>query len=236
MTLPAKIASDVQKAAPGARVELFEIDTAPIGGTAVYRFTPGTDAGAAVVFNSLTYYPANMTASGWTVSGQGQMPRPVLSIALSATLLAAVLTYDDLVGALVTRRQTFAKYLDGHAEEDPTAEFPEEVYEINKKTEQGRAGITWELRALTDLEGRKLPGRKVIRDWCYLRYRVYASGAFVYTNATCPYQGSGYFDAEGVAATAATDVCGKRLSDCVLRYGTAPLPFGGFPGVARVRS
>ena len=52
----------------------------------------------------------------------------------------------------------------------------------------------------------------------------------------CPYTGSACYTKNGETTTAANDDCGRRLSDCVLRFGQEnPLPYGGFPGLARIR-
>jgi lambda family phage minor tail protein L len=55
-------------------------------------------------------------------------------------------------------------------------------------------------------------------------------------SSACSYTGTTYFDANDTpVATAGQDVCGKRLSSCQARFGTQPLPFGGFPGVGLTR-
>ena len=86
-----------------------------------------------------------------------------------------------------------------------------------------------------DQEGCQLPGRQFIKDYCTFIYRTYdaATGAFDYTNASCPYTGTTYFDAQGNAMNIAMhDRCGKRLSDCKKRFGERnKLYFNGFPGI-----
>ena len=89
-----------------------------------------------------------------------------------------------------------------------------------------------------DQEGRKLPGRQVLKDACTHIYRFPdGMGDFDYTNATCPYVGTDYFEATGASTNdPALDKCGKKLSDCRLRFGQhGVLPTRAFPGVARVR-
>ena len=53
----------------------------------------------------------------------------------------------------------------------------------------------------------------------------------------CPYTGEACYDKNGETTDESGDVCGHRLSDCVLRFGEGnPLYYGGFPGVARTRA
>ena len=89
-----------------------------------------------------------------------------------------------------------------------------------------------------DYEGTYLPKGQVLRDTCTHIYRVYTDGEFVYTNATCPYTGANYFKRDGSSTeTASEDVCGKKYSDCKLRYPLKSdvLPTRAFPNVARIR-
>jgi lambda family phage minor tail protein L len=101
---------------------------------------------------------------------------------------------DDLIGAKVTRVRTFAKYLDlknfydiqpgggrvtlgddtlipeGFAP-DPLAEFPREVFFINRKSVESKNGLEFELGSFIDFENLKLPMRLVISRYCQFQYR-----------------------------------------------------------------
>lgn len=60
------------------------------------------------------------------------------------------------------------------------------------------------------------------------------SGGTYHPAANVAVEGAACFDATGAARTQAKDRCSKRLkSGCIKRYGSKPLPFGGFPGVGR---
>jgi lambda family phage minor tail protein L len=136
----------------------------------------------------------------------------------------------------LTRRRTLKKYLDGEPGADPTAEFPADVWEISKKMGEDKLSITFELHPFIDREGRKIPGRVILRDTCSFLYRYYDSG-FVYpapvNSESCPYTGSSYWKRDGSSTgDPALDDCGKRVSDCKLRFGTHDdLPYLAFPGV-----
>jgi hypothetical protein len=76
------------------------------------------------------------------------------------------------------------------------------------------------------------------------RYRFYDPAnpdarpdGFVYGAVDpCPYEGTSYFTQTGQTTTKPFDRCSRQLDNgCKLRFGNDPLPFGGFPGAARVR-
>lgn len=238
MTLNSSIASDIQKPSPGTLITLYKIDCTALDGP-LYRFIQGTDSGQTITFNSFTYTPIDLKASGFEFKNKGQLPRPKLTISnVEGTVQGSIYLYQDLLGATVTRIRTFEKYLDGKPGADPTATFPDDLYLIEKKTSHNKNQVTWELSAYMDFEGKNLPKRQVLRDTCPWIYRIWDSGTseFIYTVVECPYTGSNYFKKDGtVTVLPEEDVCGKRLSDCNLRYPDAALPFGNFPGVGKAR-
>lgn len=241
-TLNAKIASNVQKLAYGIRVELLDIDTSPVGdANGPYYICNGvTTSGQAVVFNSVTYNPLDYRFEGYEMSGEGRSSRPTIEVNnVSRTFAALVNTYDGLVGATITRRVTRSEYLDDGDDPDANAQMPTETYIINRVVEYNKYTIRWELTIPLDREDKKLPGRQAWKNFCPYIYRRWDSGtsAFNYDYVyECPYTGANYFDRDGgVVVSGAQDVCGKRLSDCRLRFSTT-IPFGGFPGMADSRT
>jgi phage-related protein len=107
------IATDLKQPALPNYIELFDLDLTPIGG-AVLRFTPNTVAGAnAIIFGGNTYTPMPISGSGWETSIDGAAPQPTLKVSNVTKYVQGYLsTYKDLVGAKITRTQTFDKYLD----------------------------------------------------------------------------------------------------------------------------
>jgi phage-related protein len=107
--------------------------------------------------------------------------------------------------------------------EDATAEFPREIYYIDRKSSENRNLVEFELAAVFDLAGVRAPKRQCIANLCPWTYR----------SAECGYNGTSYFDsADQPVGSASQDVCGKRLNSCTVRFGISnQLPFGGFPGV-----
>lgn len=230
------INSHAQLSDPGPLVHLFDLDATTIGG-GLYRFVNASENGEAILWQGNTYLPLNFEAEGFETNGQGTLPRPRIRVShINTALLGAVYELGDLLGAIVRRWKTFATYLDEGDTPDPAVYFAPDIYRLERKTAQNRGFIEWELAGALDQEGRKLPGRQILRDTCTHTYRSWDGSAFDYTSATCPYTGSPSFTAAGVSCDEWDDVCGKRLSDCRLRFTyLEPLPTRMFPGVGRSR-
>jgi len=113
-----------------------------------------------IVWQGKKYYPVPINAEGFESNTKGTLPQPSLSIASQsetgtdqlALLKNEIRKFGDIIGSKVTRRRTFAKYLDkinftvetilspgssitlpdGY-EPDPYAELPKDVYYIERK-------------------------------------------------------------------------------------------------------
>ena len=177
-----KIVSDLQKVNPSAVIELFTLtlDNSLHGATTTYRFHAGTslkDNGEIIwAGNSYTRYPVE--ASGFKY-GKGQLPRPTLTFSnavgtISAILLTvnAITTGNDLTGATVKRIRTKAKFLDAanfpsnvnpYGTPDNTAEYPQEIYFIDRKSAENRTVVSFELAAVFDMAGVRAPKRQCTR-------------------------------------------------------------------------
>ena len=181
--------------------------------------------------------PCPYGATGFELTSDGRPPRPHLSVSNVGNFVGVLVSaYEDFVGATVTRWRTFQQYLDGEPGADPDQHFPADIFLINRKVSQTNESISFELSTPLDQTSKMLPGRIVQKRYCAWRYRIYdsAQSAFSYTYAECPYTGSTYFSTDGQPTnTPAQDQCGKRLSDCKLRFPNVTLPFGGFPGIKR---
>ena len=80
---------------------------------------------------------------------------------------------NDLNGAIFTRIRTLARYLDAanftggtnpFGTPDPTAEFPQEIYFLDRKVTETRDVVTWEAQSALDLVNVKLPQRIATKD------------------------------------------------------------------------
>lgn len=229
------IKSDIQKLAPGAIVDLFEIDATALGGSVIRLHNGVNELGNDVVWQGNVYTRFPVEAGGFARSGQGAMPRPTMKIAnINGLAGALVRELRDLCGAKVTRRRTFVKYLDAvnfpgnvNPQADPNVGFPNEVWLVDRKTAENGIYVEFELSAAFDVQGVKLPRRQCIQNVCTWMYR----------SAECGYTGGPVSDKnDNPTANPALDQCGKRLASCRQRFGQfEPLSFGGMPGVGLIR-
>lgn len=179
MTAPEAITVEIQKLEPSAIVEMFEVDATAFGGD-MLRFHAGTNQlRQNLVWQGETYSPFPIQASGFDYSGNGQLPRPKLAVAnITGAITLLVLTYDDLLGAKVTRKRTLLKYLDAvnfpggtNPTADPAAEFGDEIFFVDRKTSENRDVVEFELAAAFDVAGVRLPRRQIIQNVCTWKYR-----------------------------------------------------------------
>ena len=87
--------------------------------------------------------------------------------------------------------------VDDGATPDPTSFCEPDVYQVDRKSAHNKNYVEFELAAQLDQQGKKLPGRIMLRDTCNLTYRQYTTTAlgvtgFVY--GSCPYTGTALFD------------------------------------------
>jgi len=220
-----------------AIIELFELqlDTTLHGASTTYYWHNGVNAAVTgnIVFASNTYVRLPVEATGFDYTSSGSLPRPTLRISnlfsdMTTLLLLVNATTpgNDLGGATVRRIRTLKKFLDGEAAADPNARFPTEIWYVDRKSNENRDLVEFELASKFDLAGVMLPQRQIIANVCQWKYR----------GAECGYTGSNYWNVNDQAVgTLAADVCGKRVESCKLRFGaTAELPFGSYPGAGLV--
>lgn len=216
--------SELQQPAPSAIIELFVLETTLElhGAAETYRFHAGTslNSNGDIVWAGNTYTRFPVEADGFEYNGQGQLPRPKIRVSNVLSTISALMLGlpNGIEGARVTRIRTLARYLDavnfpGNVNPlgtpDPTAEFPREVYFIDRKAAETKDVVEFELAAAFDLAGVRAPKRQCIANICQWQYR----------STECGYNEALYFNAQDQrVTTSAQDVCGKRLDSCRLRF------------------
>lgn len=237
----AKIEERSQAFDPGQIVDLYELDLTEFDGSTL-RFTAGVDDdGTAILYGGEIYLPLPVEANGFEYVGGGQFPRPTIRISNVANALTSLLlSFDDLLGVELKRIRTYKRFLDNGSDPDLDARLPDEIWIIERKISENKFAVEWELASSVDHEGVQLPRRTIHRNACTYTYRRFdptlgGGGAFIF--GTCPYSGAENFTVTDAPTLAdSEDVCSKRLSSCLLRFGTeVDLPFQGFPGTGRVR-
>jgi lambda family phage minor tail protein L len=230
------LTADLQKLEPGGLLEFFDLDATSIGGDFVRFHGMRTDA--VVVWQGNEYSPWPIQATGFArTSSQPALPKlAVGNVDLSISLLCA--QYQDLVGAILTRRRTFIQYLDavnfddGNPTADPTQEFPEETWYIERKAEETPEQVVFELCSAMEFQGIMLPGRQIIANFCPW---IVIGG---YRGPYCGYTGGPVAKEDDTATSdSALDKCGGRLTSCKLRFGeNGKLPYGGMPAAGLIRT
>jgi len=167
--------TDIQKGWHDAIVEMYDIDLSPITGDAgdVFYFTNQLkEDDTRIQWKGNIYDALPIISAGYELNTTGQIAQPTLTVAnVFGTFTEIIDSYDDLVGAKITRRRTFAKYLDGEPLADTLQEFPVDVFYIERKTQETALTITWQLGSVMDLEGLQLPRRVITQNHCLWRYR-----------------------------------------------------------------
>ena len=181
MTIPT---SELQAIAPGAVIELFtlSLNSTLHGDSTIYRFHNGANlnANGEVVWDGNSYLRFPIECTGFEFGSTGTLPRPTITISnifgTITTILQDVNTTtvgNDLNGATLTRIRTLARFLDAanftggtnpFGTPDPTAEFPQEIYILDRKVTENRSIVTWEAQSALDLVNVKLPKRIATRD------------------------------------------------------------------------
>ena len=176
------IVSNLQNTNPSAIIELFslQLDNDLHGANTVYRFHAGSSLkdNGEIVWAGNSYQRFPIKAEGFAFR-QGQLPRPTLTVSNALGTITAILLSvntttagNDLTGATVTRIRTLARFLDAvnfpgdinpYGTPDSTAEFPQEIYKIDRKSAENREVVQFELASVFDLAGIRAPNRQCTR-------------------------------------------------------------------------
>ena len=230
-----KVSQEIQNLSPSAVIEMFVLEIGASENEWVYFHAGTNQLYKDIVWQGQTYMALPIEATGFDISTQGTLPRPKLTIANIQGLFSSLIRqYDDLIGARIVRKRTFAKYMDavnfpdGNPTADPNVAFPDDIWYIDKKEQETKYTIQWELASAFDLQGVQLPRRQIIQNYCQ----------WIYRSGECGYDGP-YFDInDQPCSVKKDDKCAKKLSSCQVRFaavsgGKPVLPFGGFPGATR---
>ena len=175
--------SALQSINPGAIIELFTLtlDSTLHGSSTVHRFHNGSNmnANGNIVWAGNSYEKFPIQCEGFDFGSTGTLPRPTISVSnifgtITALLQAANQTTigNDLNGTKLVRIRTLAKFLDAvnfegntnpYGTPDPTAEFPQEIYFLDRKITENRDLVQWEAISALDLVNVKLPKRIATR-------------------------------------------------------------------------
>ena len=176
--------SALQEINPGSIIEVFtiELSTALHGSNTIYRFHNGANmnANGEVVWAGNSYLRFPIECTGFEFGSRGTLPRPSIAVSNIFGTITAIMqdvntttVGNDLNGAKFRRIRTLARFLDAvnftgntnpYGTPDPTAEFPQEIYFLDRKVSENRNVVTWEAQSALDLVNVKLPKRIATRD------------------------------------------------------------------------
>jgi lambda family phage minor tail protein L len=176
--------SALQEINPGAIIELFTLELVANlhGSTTIYRFHNGSNmnANGEIVWAGNAYQRFPIECTGFEFTGTGTLPRPTITVSNIFGTLTAIMASvnqvtvgNDLNGAKLVRIRTLARYLDAvnftgntnpYGTPDPSAEFPQEIYFLDRKISENRDVVQWEAISALDLVNVKLPKRIATRD------------------------------------------------------------------------
>lgn len=132
------------------------------------------------------YIPLPIAVDGFELSSRGTQPTPTLTLTVSEEGITALALFKDIVrqvgdlsGVKVTRIRTYYKYLPPknfypsfiNPNYDQYIEYPRDVFYIDRKSNEDKYSLQFELASLLDLEGIKLPLRQIIHNRCMWTYR-----------------------------------------------------------------
>ena len=186
------IFDDISKINPGSVIELFTLTLNPaLHGTNnpgiptanaennIYRFHAGTNqVNTNIKWAGKFYEKFPVVAEGFAFQ-RGQLPRPKLTVSNAYGTISAILQAvnkvtagNDLTGSTITRIRTLARFIDNDnftgnnpfGTPDPNAEFPREIYSVDRKSAENREVVEFELAAVFDLAGVRVPKRQCTRD------------------------------------------------------------------------
>ena len=179
---------------PDTIIELYEVELG--GADGIKRFHAGkliekdiilsevleTDgSGSKTIKVPHTYYSIPFEVDGFESRGDGQLPRPKLTVANPKGVITDLIKRrDDIVGSLFKRIRIFLKYIDEEnfpdginpfATSDPSSRFDDDIYVFNRKITENKYLIEFELVSPLEMENAKLPARVMIANYCPWHYR-----------------------------------------------------------------
>ncbi|MGY5392753.1 phage minor tail protein L [Acinetobacter sp. NigerLNRRAM0016] len=185
-----------------------------------------------IIWQGQSFEPLPLEVTGLEMRSDGKASAPSLTMAnniagVQNAVSAYCLQFNDFAGAKLKVIRTLAKYLDAEnfsaGNSSASNESNEQLWYIEQKTSESSAQVSFELSNPIDFEGQRIPVRQItnICHWCVMGN---------YRGEECGYTGAAMFtDKDEPTDNPALDKCSGRLSSCKLRFGSNPLPIGGYP-------
>lgn len=245
--------SDVQKLEINGAIRLFELDATKYGGPIfrfhgiigwsdfdiVHSFGSGDPTAMSKVRDNLSiiwqgeeYTAIPIDVGNISIDSSGKASSVTLTVSntiddVKGAFGAYCRLFNDFIGCKLKIINTFAKYLDAtnfpNGNTTAANEYVSQVWIVNHRTSENMLQISFDLTDPANHSGYKIPTRDITNYCHWALLGDYRSGE------GCTYTGAAMFDEEdNPVSDPANDKCGARYSSCKLRFGNAPMPFGGY--------
>jgi len=172
---------------PDSFVDLFEIYIDETVG--VFRFHAGKNFNKNMIYRGNSYAPLPVEFSGFEFSADGKQNRPSIKLAnVDGFITNYIKNKNDLINSKIKRIKVFIRNLDDQNFSDYVnpffgyrkkrnadlgygQSFYEDNYIINKKSQENKFYIEFDLNSPLDLENQSIPNRKVSDNICSWNYR-----------------------------------------------------------------
>jgi len=172
---------------PDSFVDLFEIYVDESSG--ILRFHAGKNFNNFIVYKGNKYIAAPIEYGGFEFSSDGKQSRPTIRIAnINGVITDIIKNKNDLVNCNLKRIKIFVKNLDDvnfsdsinpyygyrakrYGPDNYGTPFFEETYVINRKTQENKYTIDFQLSSPIDYENQFLPSRKISDNLCSWNFR-----------------------------------------------------------------
>lgn len=172
---------------PDSFIDLFEIYIDESSG--ILRFHAGKNFNNFIVYKGNKYIAVPIEYGGFEFSADGKQSRPTIRVAnINGVITDVIKNKNDLINSKLKRIKIFVKDLDDTNFSDNINPFYgyrakrfgpnnygkpffEETYIINRKTQENKYTIDFELSSPIDYENQFLPNRKISDNLCSWSYR-----------------------------------------------------------------
>lgn len=141
-----------------------------------------------IVWQGQPYSSFPIQSSGFESKGDMSLPRPRIKVSNEDSIISKYLrTHNNLIGAKIVRKRTFAKFLDdvnfpngenpffdvdtNSSMASPTSHLVDETFFINRRITETKHAVEFELSTVFELDNVYLPNRNVYSSYCTFIYR-----------------------------------------------------------------
>lgn len=245
------VASEAMSLEPSQLLEFYLIYYGwPDDQTSVLAVCPfQNNLQAKIFWQDQEYISLPIEGEGFSSKGDNNLPRPRIRISNKDNLISKYLkVFNNLVGAKIVRKRTFAKFLDGvnfEGGQNPywdistqqtvsssTSYLPDQTFYINRRVVETKDTVELELSTVFELDNVFIPNRTVYSRYCSWIYRGYGcrySGEPKTTSNSQPFT-----DSSGATVTPSTneglwasDTAYSKGDYCFVQIENFPLRIDG---------